>query len=208
MGSQYERIMLENLGNLFNPFPSNADRSIGARIKGKKLYLRAFGEECCIAQDRVTLSGRLEAGPRGVLVTLYARSAQPVPIALEPFKAFKDFPGSTPYQAAFAANTERVLVPHVEDISKSQERLLKTFNDANVPCHSAGDFSLLLFPLPKIALNYIFYLADEEFPASVTCLFSSNALSFLPLDALADVAEYTSKQILELIALWNPDSLA
>ena len=62
-----------------------------------------------------------------------------------------------------------------------------------------GDFSFILYPLPKIALCFIFYLPDEEFPASVTCLFSANALSFIPLDGLADVAEYTSKGIIGLI---------
>jgi len=53
--------------------------------------------------------------------------------------------------------------------------------------------------LPKIALCYIFYLPDEEFPASVTCLFSNNARLFMPLDGLADVAEYTSRRIIEII---------
>jgi len=62
-----------------------------------------------------------------------------------------------------------------------------------------GDFSFILYPLPKIALYYIFYLADEEFPASVTTLFCDNALSFMPLDGLADVAEYTSKEIIRLV---------
>jgi len=49
--------------------------------------------------------------------------------------------------------------------------------------------------LPKIALLLIFYLPDEDFPASATCLFSTNALSFMPLDGLADVAE-TSKALM------------
>lgn len=43
-------------------------------------------------------------------------------------------------------------------------------------------------------------LPDEEFPASATCLFSNNALSFLPIDALADIGEYTSKKIIEIIS--------
>jgi hypothetical protein len=64
---------------------------------------------------------------------------------------------------------------------------------------SSGDFSFLLFPLPKVALCYIFYLPDEDFPASVTCLFSSNATSFMPLDGLADVAECSSRKIIQLI---------
>jgi len=52
-----------------------------------------------------------------------------------------------------------------------------------------GDFSLVLFPLPKIALYYIFYLPDDEFSASATCLFSANAVSFLPVDGLAGFVE-------------------
>ena len=53
-----------------------------------------------------------------------------------------------------------------------------------------------------MAANYekiIFYEADEEFPASATCLFSENALSFMPLDGLADVAEYSSKEIVRFV---------
>jgi len=53
--------------------------------------------------------------------------------------------------------------------------------------------------LPKIALLLIFYLPDEDFPASATCLFSSNARSFMPLDGLADVAEYTSNALIGLV---------
>jgi hypothetical protein len=54
-------------------------------------------------------------------------------------------------------------------------------------------------PLPKIALCFIGYLADEEFPASATCLFSSNASDFMPMDGLADVGEYTARTICRLI---------
>jgi len=50
--------------------------------------------------------------------------------------------------------------------------------------------------LPKIALLFVLYFPDEEFPASAICLFSANALSFMPLDGLADVAEYTSNALM------------
>ena len=77
--------------------------------------------------------------------------------------------------------------------------VLGVFSGQMGPEGVAGDFSFVLYPLPKIALCYILYLPDEEFPASVTCLFSRNALSFMPLDGLADVAEYTSKAIIQLL---------
>jgi hypothetical protein len=53
--------------------------------------------------------------------------------------------------------------------------------------------------LPKIALCYIFYEADDDFPASVTCLYSNNANQFMSVDGLADVGEYTSRKIINLI---------
>jgi len=42
-------------------------------------------------------------------------------------------------------------------------------------------------------------MPDEEFPASVTCLFPSNAMSSLPVAGLADTAECTAKKIIEVI---------
>ena len=44
-------------------------------------------------------------------------------------------------------------------------------------------------------------MPDEDFPASVTCLYSANAHRFMPTDALADLGEYTSRRILELIGI-------
>ncbi|MGD8834917.1 MAG: DUF3786 domain-containing protein [Desulfobacteraceae bacterium] len=45
----------------------------------------------------------------------------------------------------------------------------------------------------------MFYEADEDFPASVTCLYSHNANRFMPMDGLADVGEYTSRAVLEIV---------
>ncbi|MCP3941125.1 MAG: DUF3786 domain-containing protein [Desulfobacteraceae bacterium] len=48
-------------------------------------------------------------------------------------------------------------------------------------------------------MEFLFYLkclgyfdADDDFPASATCLYSNNARLFLPMDGLADVGEYCS----------------
>ena len=76
---------------------------------------------------------------------------------------------------------------------------MEKINGQSPPAGVGGDFSFVVYPLPKIALCYIFYEADEDFPPSATCLFSNNAISFPPIDALADVGEYTSKKILQLV---------
>jgi hypothetical protein len=100
---------------------------------------------------------------------------------------------------AFATHTERILAPHVEGIQRERTAIVNALQGQDAPEGMGGDFSIVVRPLPKIVLCYIFYKADEEFPATVTCLFSNNAISFMPIDALADVGEYTSRKILELI---------
>ena len=108
-------------------------------------------------------------------------------------------PDSMPYVGAFAAHAERVLIDQIDGIESHADRVAQQLKGSKGSDNDAGDFSLIVYPLPKIALNYIFYRADDDFPASVTCLFSNNAATFLPTDALADTAEYTSKKILEIL---------
>ena len=128
---------------------------------------------------------------------LYAVRATPAPARLEPFKAFRDLPDSAPYRGAFSANSERLLAPHVPAIESRRQIITAAYDGLKGKEDLGGDFSFILFPLPKIALCYIFYLPDEEFTASATCLLSANALSFMPPDGLADVAEYTTRGIIQ-----------
>ena len=104
-----------------------------------------------------------------------------------------------PYVGAFTTHTEQLLVPHVAKIKESVQTITKTLKGEKAPSEAGGDFSFIVYPLPKIALCYIFYEADDDFPASLTCLFSNNANQFMPVDGLADVGEYTSQKILKLI---------
>lgn len=149
--------------------------------------------------DGILLSGEKQSGVLGILISLYLLHANTESCVLEPLQGFKDFPNSMPYVGAFTTHTERILVAHVERIQEERTAIVGALQGEDAPEGVGGDFSFVVHPLPKIALCYIFYRADEEFPASATCLFSSNALTFMPIDALADVGEYTSRKILELI---------
>lgn len=196
MSTSYEKIISDNLREAFSRPFAELERSTGAKREGNTLTFRAFGQVCCLGPDRITLSGTLSLDPKGLLISLYARHAVPEQIRMEPFTSFRDFQGSMPYQGAFSANSEGVLIPHVSRIKERAGAIKESFGGAD---GIGGDFSLILHPLPNIALSYIFYLADEEFPAAATILFSANALSFMPLDGLADVAEYTSKEMIHRV---------
>ena len=198
-GNNYAKIVQSNLNRLYKSFPENLERTLPAERNKDSLLFQAFGERCELRPDGIFLRHIQQTGVIGILISLYALHAGLESSMLEPLKAFKDFPNSMPYAGAFVTHTQQILVPHVERIEKAKDQIMENLKGHNAPAYVENDFSFIVYPLPKIALCYIFYEADDEFSASVTCLYSNNALSFLPIDALADVGEYTSRKILDLI---------
>ena len=200
MTDNYAKIVQNNLDQLYANLPQDLEQRLPGHREGNAFCFNAFGEPCRLSPQGITLADGSPVSPvKGILISLYARHVTSEVPLLTPFKAFREIPDSTPYVGAFTARTEQALVPHVGGIKPSVERLVQAFDGQDAPVHQGGDFSFTLFPLPKIALCYIFYEADDEFPPSVTCLFSGNAHRFLPVDGLADVGEYTSRKLLTLI---------
>jgi len=199
MSNNYAKIVQDNLKKLFENLPSDLADALPAQQNGDAFLFEAFGETCEIRSDGIFLGNVQQTGVIGILISLYALNTKLETCLIEPLKAFKDFPNSMPYAGAFVTHTQQILVPYVEKIQVSTHRIIETLNGCESPSNVGGDFSFMVYPLPKIALSYIFYEADEDFPASVTCLYSNNAISFLPIDGLADVGEYTSKKILDLL---------
>ncbi|WDP93203.1 MAG: DUF3786 domain-containing protein [Desulfobacter sp.] len=204
MMDNYTRLIQDNLDKLYGSLPANLEQCIRAAREEDRFKLSAFGCDCTIAPDGISFKGPDDSGEtdpiRSLLVTLYALNATDTRISLTPFKAFKEFPDSMPYAGAFATHTEQLLAPHVSKIKSDIPKIMLTLAGQAAPHGTGGDFSFVVYPLPKIALCYIFYEADDDFPAGVTCLYSGNARQFMPVDGLADVGEYTSRRIIDLIS--------
>ena len=198
--SNFKRIIQNNLHRIYFDPIADLQRHLPCAAEGDHLLFEAFGAECRITPGGIFLNGRPEEGPRGIVISLYALHHHPDRPVLEPFHAFKDLPGSQPYSGAFRTHAETILVPHVSKIETGRSKILRALAGKNETGPGSGDFSFTVRPLPKITLLYLFYRADEEFPASAVCLLSHNSLRFIPLDALADLAEHTSRRILDLIA--------
>jgi hypothetical protein len=199
MSNNYAKIVQDNLKKLYENLPSGLAAALPAQQNGDSFLFEAFGDTCEIRSDGIFLGEVQQTDVIGILISLYALNAGLETCLVEPLKAFKDLPNSMPYAGAFVSHTQKILVPYVEKIQISADRIIETLKGCKAPSNVGGDFSFMVYPLPKIALCYIFYEADEDFPASVTCLYSNNAISFLPIDALADVGEYTSKKMLDIV---------
>ncbi len=199
MDNNYTKLVNDNLNKLYKNFPKDLARNLPGIIKNTTIEFKAFGESCQISPDGISFGKKQQTGVLGILISLYALNTCSEVCIFEPLKAFKEFPNSMPYIGAFATHTENILVSHVNKVEKFQDFIVEKLMGKTSPSDNSGDFSFSVQPLPKITLHYIFYFADDDFPASVTCLYSNNANRFLPMDALADVGEYTSKKILDLI---------
>jgi len=197
--SNYQKIAENNLRRFYEDPGADAAARLGADRRSDEFFFRAFGGRCRISPAGITLEGQPQAGVLGVLISMYALYASQASCIIEPLKSFNELPDSMPYTAAFAARTQQPIVARVEAVGQNTQRIIDVFSGKNPPAGMGGDFGFLLYPLPKIALCYVFYRADEDFPASVTCLYSANAVAHLPTDALADVGEYTSREILHLV---------
>ena len=199
MNDNYAKIIKDNLEKLFHDSIEERAENIPATIKNSVMEFNAFGKKCKINKNGIGLEGIVQHGAPGIIISLYALNVNNNQSILEPLKAFKDFPNSMPYAGAFDTHTQNILVPYIEKIEQKMSEIIEHFEGSNAESAAGADFSFFVKPLPKIFLCYIFYRADDDFQASVTCLYSSNALSFIPIDALADVGEYTSKAIIDLI---------
>jgi len=199
VSDSYSRIITDNLAQLYDKSLEGLDRALPGIREGDHFIFEAFGERCRIQPQGITLGENKEDGVVGIILSLYALHARPDVCILEPFRAFRDLPNSMPFVGAFATLAEASLVENVAAIRAARPQIMQRLNGQEPPSAVGGDHALVLYPLPKIALCYIFYEADDEFDATATCLFSSNAHRFLPIDPLADTAEYTAKKIISLL---------
>ncbi|GAB6191896.1 DUF3786 domain-containing protein [Desulfocastanea catecholica] len=199
MTDNYAKIVQDNLNRLYGNLSQDLAKNLPGEQDGERFVFDAFGERCVIEPERITLGEEPHSSVLGILISLYVLNACSDICILSPLRSFKEFPGSMPYVGAFATHTEQLLVPHVTRIKETEQRIIQKLKGEKTPSDAGGDFSFIVYPFPKIALCYIFYEADDEFPASVTCLYSNNANQFMPVDGLADVGEYTSRKIVNLI---------
>jgi hypothetical protein len=199
MSENFLEIQKEYLRKVCLRPPEELERVLPARRSDNCFRFRAFGEPCELYPHEIILGGQRLIGPEGILIAMYANQVTDGPLQLHPLKSFKELPHSMPYQGTFSVNAEKILQPYVSMIQKHQSDLTALFSGTINTNPPSGDFSFTLYPLPRIALYYIFYLPDEEFSACVNCLFPANATSFMPVAGLADVAEYTARKVLQLV---------
>lgn len=193
----YRTLAQANLSRLFASPPADLAGRLGGNASGDGILLSAFGDRWKISEAGAFCQSGASSSVVELLISLYATNAAEAPLVKAPFISFKELPDSMPYVGAFHTHCQQALAPHLEPLENRLPEITAAFGGRAEKSPESGDFAFHLLPLPKIALRFICYRADEDFPASATCLYSNNAARFLPTDALADVGEYTVQGMVE-----------
>jgi hypothetical protein len=61
-----------------------------------------------------------------------------------------------------------------------------------------GDAAIELKAAPMVPINYVLWIEDEEFPASVKILFDPTIQKFLPLDIIYGLTIFTSHRLVDI----------
>ena len=199
MTDNYAKIANDNLCKLYKDLPPNLAEILPARQEADRFIFQAFGETCVISPDGISWGEKQHSSVFDILISLYALNARPDACRTGTVPVFQGIRQQHALCGRFYDAHGAGTGIACGKIKKTGTEKIKTaLSGIDIFSEVGGDFSFVVHPLPKIALCYIFYDADEDFPASVTCLFSNNAHLFLPVDGLADTGEYTSKKIIEI----------
>jgi len=80
--------------------------------------------------------------------------------------------------------------------SRDPQGLLEAGRRLGASVAPEGDAGIVLLPLPRVKLKYVFWAADDEFPARATVLVRRDTPRYLLLDALWVLCGMVSKALL------------
>lgn len=96
--------------------------------------------------------------------------------------SFKELPDGAIYNDPF---TRRTIKPMLNIFSANPENLIKVAEKMGGKRAEFGDVSVTIPVFPQVAITYVIWEGDEEFPASGTVLFDGSAKSYLPTEDYA-----------------------
>jgi hypothetical protein len=131
-----------------------------------------------------------------LLTLLYLSRADGVPLSNQ-WVPYRELPDGLFYSKSFSDTVEERLKDHFDG---KLEALLDAAGRLGCSTVSQGDAGLVFNTFPRISLLFIYWKADEEFPASANILFDASASHYLNVFELKMLA---SEVVTRLIAIAN-----
>jgi hypothetical protein len=130
-----------------------------------------------------------------ILLLHYLLNAQPQ-TAVSREVGFKDLKSASLYFNLF---DNRCLKPLAKAFGSAPENLLERAGGLGCMKTQAGDCSIKLPVLPRVAVTFVVWKADDEFPASASILFDSSIEQYFSAE---DVVVLCQRIVLQLLGKW------
>ena len=173
------RIALLNQGYMIHPFRRSIQRETDAPVRSHRYGNISFSE--------------------ALVLVIYLLRAKEIPLAGRQ-QTEKELPGGETF---FRGPHELPRKPILKRFGSDPEGFLRAGLSLGGQRLDCGDAALRFLALPRVPLDYILWVEDEEFPARLTLAFDPTVAVHLPLDVIWALVHLTTKRLIEA----EPESL-
>ncbi len=106
---------------------------------------------------------------------------------------YKEIPGGLLYAGVFE---KRVVDPLIREFGQTAERFLRAGIAMGGEEATFGDVSFSLKILPRVAMTFVLWKGDEEFPPAIQILFDRVVDRYLSLEDVVVLGEMTSRRLI------------
>jgi hypothetical protein len=193
--SNYDAVLAELLVEANQKDAGKNAPALGGTVAEGLAQIPLFGLNITAREDGIySENGKLDT-VGSILVIRYLLTAgdEPLRNAWVPYRDFRD---GARFASYIKANIEdRLAKAFSGNAGLLRERILAV-NGVMYRSESRPDVAAALYPFPKVPLLLIFWDKDDEFVSSLQFLFDRSAESYLDLEALAVLLEYTCQKLI------------
>jgi hypothetical protein len=193
--SNYDAVLAELLVEANQKDAGKNAPALGGTVAEGLARIPLFGLNITAREDGIySENGKLDT-VGSILVIRYLLTAgdEPLRNAWVPYRDFRD---GARFASYIKANIEdRLAKAFSGNAGLLRERILAV-NGVMYRSESRPDVAAALYPFPKVPLLLLFWDKDDEFDAYMQFLFDRSAESYLDLEALAVLLEYTCQKLM------------
>ncbi len=192
--SNYDAVLADLLEEAEKRSAAANAPQLGGSLSDGSAEIPLFGEACAIKGDAVYRGGSKLDTIGSILVLRYLLTAGDDPLrnAWMPYRDFKD---GAQFSSYIKANIEDVLAKRFAGKQALLRERLQAIGAGVYRSEAKPDVAAALHPFPRVPLLAIFWDKDDEFDASFQFLFDASAESYLDMEALAVLLEYTCQKL-------------
>ncbi|HVN25170.1 MAG TPA: DUF3786 domain-containing protein [Syntrophorhabdales bacterium] len=192
--SNYDAVLAELLEESRKKNVGASAPDLGGALVDGSAQVPLFGEACTVRDDGV-YKGQSRLDTIGSILVLRYLLTAGDDLLRNRWVAYRDFSDGAQFASYIKANIEDRLAKAFGGNQALLRERLGALGASLYRSEAKPDVAAALRPFPKVPLLVIFWDKDEEFEASFQFLFDESASSFLDMEALAVLLEYTCQKM-------------